>query len=190
MRKSPHGNRKIKDMPDEKIIRLSDAYEVKREEKSLEVAVKMININYGNNKELMKHCSKLEEYAIFVHQIRMNTKKGMRLNKAIDEAIFYCIDQGILIDYLKKHRFRARMYGMLEYGSDLHMYMERRDARKAGWEEGRAEGRAEGYREGEIQVTINMCKEFAVSKEDTLKRLITQFQLEEEVAKKKLEELW
>ncbi len=66
-RMRPYANRKIKDMPDEKIIRLSDAYEVKREEKSLEMTVKMININYGNKKELMKHCSKLEEYAIFVH---------------------------------------------------------------------------------------------------------------------------
>lgn len=171
-----------KDMPDEQILRLSDSYEVKREENSLEVTVRMINVNYGRSNELMKKCSRLEEYSIFIQQVRVNTKKGMKLNKAIDEAIFYCIDHGILTDYLKKHRFRAKMYGLLEYGSDRHMYMERRDARAAGWAEGRLEG--------EMSSTIEMCKEFSVSQEDTLKKIMCKFNLEEETAKQKLEEYW
>ena len=163
-----------KDVPDEQTLRLSDSYEVKREGNSLEVTVKMINVNYGRSNELMKKCTRLEEYSIFIQQVRVNTKKGMKLNKAIDEAIFYCMDKGILVDYLKKHRFRARMYGMLEYGSERHMYMERRDARL----------------EGEISGTIEMCKEFSVSREDTLKKIMCKFNLEEEMAKQKLEEYW
>ncbi len=187
-----------KEIPDEQILRLSDSYEVKREEKSLEVTVKMINVNYGRSNELMKKCSRLEEYSIFIHQVRVNIKKGMKLNKAIDEAVFYCIEKGVLVDYLKKHRFRARMYGMLEYGSNWHMYMERRDAREAGWAEGHAEGHAKGHAEGhaegrlegEILGTIKMCKEFALSKEDTLNKIICKFNLEEENAKQIIEQHW
>ena len=55
-----------------RIRMISDAYEVTEEEKSLEVVVRMININYGRNKELMQGCSKLEEYAFFIHQVRLN----------------------------------------------------------------------------------------------------------------------
>lgn len=195
-----------REMPDEKILRLSDAYETDLKEKSLEVTVRMLNINYGNNKTLMKKCSRLEEYAIFIHQVRQNLKKGMKPNKAVDEAIFYCIDCGIMVDFFKKHRFRARGYGMLEYGSDWHMYMERRDARAAGREEGRiegmaegriegrmegmAEGRMEGMAEGEKIGAVKMCKELGISREAALDRVMEKYELQKTEAEKLIEKYW
>ncbi|MBO5208455.1 MAG: hypothetical protein J6B68_03825, partial [Lachnospiraceae bacterium] len=43
-----------KDMPEEQILRLSDAFENKKQEADVEVKVRMLNINYGHNKELME----------------------------------------------------------------------------------------------------------------------------------------
>ncbi|MBO5209442.1 MAG: hypothetical protein J6B68_08870, partial [Lachnospiraceae bacterium] len=39
-----------KDMPEEQILRLSDAFENKKQEADVEVKVRMLNINYGHNK--------------------------------------------------------------------------------------------------------------------------------------------
>ena len=109
---------------------LSEAYMTQEEEKSLEVTVRMINVNYGRSGELMRKCSRLEEYAIFIHQIRENLKKGMKLKRAVDGAIHYCIDNGVLVEYLKKYRFRARAFEFVEYGSKRHLYMVRRDVKR------------------------------------------------------------
>ena len=152
----------VKDMPDERLLKLSDAYEITEEEKSLEVVVRMININYGRNKELMQGCSKLEEYAFFIHQVRSNLQKGMKRKKAVDEAIFYCIEHGVMAEFLKKHRFKARGNVLFEYDENWHMYMERRDAKAEGREEGREEG---------IKALVESGQDWNVSREETIRKV-------------------
>ena len=64
----------------------------------IEVKVRMVNINYGHNREILSACKPLEEYAWFVAQIRKNlvanrntneedqiTGIGNAINQAIDE---------------------------------------------------------------------------------------------------------
>ena len=162
-----------KDMPDEKLLKLSDAYEVTEEEKSLEVVVRMININYGRNKELMQGCSKLEEYAFFIHQVRLNLQKGMKRKKAVDEAIFYCIEHGVMAEFLKKHRFKARGNVLFEYDENWHMYMERRDAR------------AEG-----IKVLVETLQEMGVSETETAQRLMDKLQVSDQEVRRIMEQYW
>ena len=43
-------------MPEEQILRLSDAFKDTGKEADVELRVKMLNINYGYNKELMEKC--------------------------------------------------------------------------------------------------------------------------------------
>lgn len=64
------------------------------------------------------------------------------------------------------------------------------EAIKAMIEDGKMEGKNEGLIIGRIEKTIEMCQEFRVSKEDTLERIIKEFSLEEEEAKKYMEEYW
>ena len=55
-------------------LRLSDAFMDVPGSKSkacLEFTATVININYGNNKELLSQCRVLEEYALFNHQLRI-----------------------------------------------------------------------------------------------------------------------
>ena len=49
-------------MPEEKTLRLSDAFENKEHRSDVELAVKVLNINHGHNAELMKQCKILEEF--------------------------------------------------------------------------------------------------------------------------------
>lgn len=48
------------DIPDKTVLKLSDAF-WNPEESDIELKVKMININYGHNDELLKTCKPLDE---------------------------------------------------------------------------------------------------------------------------------
>ena len=56
-----------KEQPEEVILSLSDAF---GKEADIEVKVRMLNINYNKNKELMEACKPLNEYAWLVDKIR------------------------------------------------------------------------------------------------------------------------
>ena len=53
-----------KEMPEEKILRLSDAFENKERQADVELTVRMLNINHGHNKALMEKCRTLEEFDV------------------------------------------------------------------------------------------------------------------------------
>ena len=92
------------DAPEESILKLSDAYEQKEENPDVELKVRMININYGHNQELMKKCHRLWEYSYFVEQINQGLRAGLKLREAAEEAIDYCVTQGVWEDILTMGR--------------------------------------------------------------------------------------
>jgi hypothetical protein len=84
-------------------IRLSDCFSKEGGEPCVEVKAKMLNINYGKNKELMKHCKPLRDYAIFVNKVRCYSSE-MELKEAVNKAIDECIEEDCLKDFLAKSR--------------------------------------------------------------------------------------
>ena len=56
--------------PAEAELRLSDAFAVKSAKPNLELLVKVININYNKDNELLEKCRPLEEYTQFVEAVR------------------------------------------------------------------------------------------------------------------------
>ena len=125
------------DEPDEKILLLSDAFQKDNEQKHvsgcLECEVRMLNINYGHNKELMEKCRRLEEYAIFVAKLREYAKEyPNRLDIAIAKAINDCIGAGILKDFLIKHK--SEVLEMVLYSFDKELY--EKDLKQIAYEEG------------------------------------------------------
>jgi len=94
---------------EEKELRLSDCFEKEGnndEEPCVEVIAKMININYGKNKELMAHCKPLRDYAIFVNKARCYSQE-MELKVAINRAIDECIEEDCLKELLTKSRLEV-----------------------------------------------------------------------------------
>ena len=96
--------------PDEEILKLSDAYKlpegVDRDsfDPILECKVRMLNINYGKNRELMEKCRPLMEYSYFIHCIRQYLAKGCTPEQAMDCAVKQCMKEDILTDVLRVHR--------------------------------------------------------------------------------------
>ena len=125
-----------KGAPDEEILKLSDAFIDKEQKADIELTVRMLNINYGHNSELLEQCSVLKEYAQFVAVSRQYISDGLNAQEAFNDAIDYCVKHGILHEVLKK--YRAEVLGMLLEEFDVDKY--ERTIRM----EGRIEGREEG----------------------------------------------
>lgn len=92
-------------IPEQSVLKLSDAFIGKKAEKgSLEVEALMLDVNEGKNKELMESCRYLKDYAAFVGKVKEYRKDFKELNIAIDKAIKYCLEHGIMKDILEKHK--------------------------------------------------------------------------------------
>ena len=150
------------EMPEEKTLRLSDAFENKEHRSDVELTVKVLNINHGHNAELMKQCKILEEYARFVDATKQLVAETDGRKEALESAIEYCIENHILEEFLRK--YRSEVLGMLLDEFDVKKY--ERSLREEGIELGKASGEMQKL----IQLTCKKYKKgFTV--EETAKML-------------------
>lgn len=119
--------------PERETLKLSDLYSVKSEEYKLELEAELLNIYGENNAALKEGCRTLREYAVFTDKMRRNAKT-MNVEEAADQTIEECIREGVLKDFLTKHR--AKTVSIFEYDQEKHIRMEREQA----WEDGIIEG--------------------------------------------------
>ena len=163
----------------------------------LECQTLMLNINYGHNRELMKKCRRLEEYAIFVDTIRKNQAKGQDLQEAVEGAVESCIAGGVLADILRLQK--AEVVQMVLEGFDQEAY--EKAMKKEGYEDGYQEGKEDGYQEGieqgiEQGIERGICglirslKEFDIPKGQILQKLQDTYELTEEEARDYIEKYW
>ena len=124
-----------------KTLRLSDAFKTQdsgKYDSNLEFTITVLNINYGNNKDIMAKCCELEQYAQFIHIFRGYIKQGFNKEEALRRAIDKCIEKGILKDILIRNRAEVMEMMLTKYDFEAHM----RVIRKEGREEGRLEADA------------------------------------------------
>ncbi|MDE6739548.1 MAG: hypothetical protein K2K07_10680 [Lachnospiraceae bacterium] len=117
--------------PEQRVLRLSDAFEKKQDHPALELTVIVYNVNLGHSQELLEACQLLKEYAQYVQQVRVFAK-GMPFPEAVEKAVDFCIKNEILSDFLSKNRAEAIAMSIFEYDEERHM--------RSVHEEGRAEG--------------------------------------------------
>lgn len=121
--------------PERETLKLSDLYSVKGEEYKLELEAELLNICGENNAALKEGCRTLREYAVFTDKMRRNAKT-MNVEEAADQTIEECIREGVLKDFLTKHRAEVKTVSIFEYDQEKHIRMEREQA----WEDGIIEG--------------------------------------------------
>jgi len=130
----------IEPYPDEKIIRLSEAFEelksldlAEREIPSLELTVRVININEGRNEAIAARCKKLAEYSAFVASVRSFEKEAGSRGEAIKKAVNHCQKHDILKEFLNLHASEVLNMLYTEWNWD--------DALAVRYEEGQEDGR-------------------------------------------------
>ncbi|WP_050008031.1 hypothetical protein [Butyrivibrio sp. WCE2006] len=116
------------DMDDDiSTYRLSDQYEKPLPTPELELVVTVININKNHNPDIMHACKTLNDYSVFVAKIRAYAKI-MVIEDAVEKAVDECISEGILVDFLMKHRAEVQEMSIFEYNEELHLQNVRQDA--------------------------------------------------------------
>ena len=109
----------------------------------------------------------MNEYSEFIAQLRQSknkydsqiSDKKTAYNKAVDEAVDYCIRHDILKDYLIRHRKEVGSMALSDVTfEDVLAYrceQAREEARALGRKEGREEGREE---EEQLRCLHKVCK--------------------------------
>ena len=186
-----------KEMPEEQTIRLSDAFENKAAKADVEVTVRVLNINRGHNRLLMEKCRVLEEYSEFVEITRRCMAEGKRTERALEDAVDYCIENGILEKVLRENR--AEVLGMLLEEFDVEKY--ERTLKSEGREEGREEGIREGMEMGRkqgieqgieqgIRCMVEALQETGQTEADTIDKIIEKYALSQTEAEEKILQYW
>lgn len=158
-----------KKRPEQEVLRLSDAYFIREEHPALELEAVMLNINAGNNPELLKACKSLGEYAEYVAKVRRYAKE-MALAEAVERAITECIQEGILADFLERNRAEVKKVSLYEYDAEKHMRQVREEAKEDGRMELLQEQIAKKLEKG---LSVQEIAEALEEEPDTIRNLIT-----------------
>ena len=118
------------DEPDEKLLRLSDSFPAGADA-DIEVRVRMVNINFGRSKKLLKACKPLEEYSWFIAEIRSKCKT-MEIEQAIDKAINDMPSDYVLKPFLEGHKAEVKGMMLMEYNEAEQMNLFKEDGRREG----------------------------------------------------------
>ena len=106
-----------KEQPLERVLSLSDAFMNPAGENSVELKVKVININSDKAHEILDKCGILKEYSQFISTVRKYSEEESAIKKAIKE----CIEKGILADYLKRKGSEVENMLIAEYSYEEDM---------------------------------------------------------------------
>ena len=90
----------------------------------------------------MESCRILKEYAQYVSKVR-TYKKTLSLNETVEKAVEECIQEGILRDFLLKHRAEVVAMSIFEYDREWEEELLRKEEFEAGRELGEQLGRKE-----------------------------------------------
>ena len=129
-----------KEQPLERVLSLSDAFMNPAGENSVELKVKVININSDKAHELLGKCGILKEYSQFISMVRKYSDEERAIKKAIRE----CMEQGILSDYLKRKGSEVENMLIAEYSYEEDIQVKQEEAMQQGVQKGIRQGRQEG----------------------------------------------
>jgi hypothetical protein len=145
----------VEPFEDEKTLRLSDAFMEAPGELaeaglggSLELTVRVVNINEGRNEDIVRKCETLNGYVIFIGKIRSYLKADMNLTEAVTAAVKDCIRENILADFLKSNSSEVINMLTMEFDIDRARVVWMQEAKEEGFEEGRQEGHQVGLQVG------------------------------------------
>ena len=142
--------------PERSELRLSDAYMLKEVGIQLDVIVPVININYGNNKEIMERCPTLNGYSYMEDRIRRYgaIDEGSKFDKAIED----CIENDMIKEYLQSEQKRVKNMLQAEYSFEKELQVRAAEEREIGMMLGIERGRLEGIERGSYETKIETAR--------------------------------
>ncbi len=144
--------------PERRVYNLSDAFSKKQEKPELELIVTVLNINAGNNAEILGKCKTLREYMQYIERVR-GYATHMPIKEAVERAITECIREDILADFLKRNRAEAMKVSIYEYNEEQHLATVRSEGYEDGLSEGLERGISQGISQGIMQSILELLED-------------------------------
>ena len=144
--------------------------------------------------EFLSKCETLKDYMIFVNKVRVKTDvEKIDIRTAVTEAVDECIAENVLSEFFRNHREEVITVSIYEYDEEGHLEIVKEEGRQLGIAEGKqlglAQGRQIGFNEGKqleltkgINAFIKLCKDMNLSDDDTVNKLIEDYQLSKDEA--------
>ena len=124
----------IKDYPKTTTLKLSDAFITRPKLIPLELEVKVYNINKNKEAEVLSRCKTLEEYSLFVEEVRKQTQ--LDSENGFTNAVKICIEKGILKEYLMRKSREVINMLVAEYDYDTDIAVQRAEERQIAFADG------------------------------------------------------
>lgn len=136
------------DIPLEQEVNLSDSFIAKCDKISLEMVVKIINVNYEKGARLLEECQTMAQYSQFIYLVRNKCHKYGDIETAIREAIKECIRNNVLKDFLQKNGGDIVSFLFEALTKEEMLELSREDGFEKGFEDGFEDGFAKGLSAG------------------------------------------
>ena len=172
------------------VMKLSDSFD-EAGDINAEIIVKQYNINAGNNDELLKECTYLQNYCIFVNRVKLNQQQHKTINESIIEAFEYCMNNNIMTDFLSIHEKElSSMYDWYggEYDEELAKQVRLQEEREEAIEQGMKQGLQQGIEKGMAQgIEVGLKQGMEQAKIQSVRNMINKLNLTVEQAMNILE---
>ena len=122
------------DYPETTTLKLSDAFITKPKQVPLELTVQVLNINTDKANKILTACKPLEEYSLFVEEVRKQTQ--LDNENGFTNAVKICIEKGILKEYLQRKSREVINMLVAEYDYDTDIAVQRQESLMIGIEQG------------------------------------------------------
>ncbi|UTC58273.1 hypothetical protein ABK01_08355 [Treponema sp. OMZ 305] len=136
-------------IPAQKILRLSDSFIRQPETPTLELVVKLININYDKDSRIVKRCEPLGQYSLFVDAVRRHI--AVDKEHGFENAIKECIKNDILREYLQRKSREVINMLIAEYDYATDIAVQREEAGRIAFVNGIKQGKSLGLIEGKVE---------------------------------------
>jgi predicted transposase/invertase (TIGR01784 family) len=143
--------------PDKETLCLSTAFMDVYSPDTLELTVRVYNINKGHNSAMLARSKALNDYSTFVSIVKENENMGLTLEKSIENAVEYCIRNEVMPDFLKVHRREVKnMLFVTDWNLDIALAAERKEGVAEGLALGEKRGEARGIEQGKLSIAKNL----------------------------------
>lgn len=119
----------LNDYPETTVLKLSDAFITKPERIPLDLEVKVYNINKSKGAEVLSRCKTLDEYSLFIEEVRIQTQ--LDPENGFTNAVKICIEKGILKGYLQRKSREVINMLIAEYDYDTDIAVQRRSRKNS-----------------------------------------------------------
>ena len=146
----------LNDYPETTVLKLSDAFITKPERIPLDLEVKVYNINKSKGAEVLSRCKTLDEYSLFIEEVRLQTQ--LDPENGFTNAVKICIEKGILKEYLQRKSREVINMLIAEYDYDTDIAVQREEAGKIAFAKGISQGLSQGLSQGSRQKALETAR--------------------------------